>query len=169
MSHEPLDQPLPLDEAPSKSERKRAFDRLKVFAHELVALPASRLARLDLPDDVRRSLNETRRIESRSARKRQLLHLGNLLEGIDIGALRLTLAAMDHGPTITATVSVEDPRVTALLAGGDEAVFALTDVLARDDLQTLRQVVRLARKQLDGGGARSAAVNAVKTCLERLA
>lgn len=167
---DPIEPTLDPLERPSKSEKKRQLDRLKIFADELVALPAGRLARLNLPDELSRSLAEARRIESRSALKRQLQHLGGLLEGIDVAAIRASLADMDHTAPKKATpvVAPEDPAVTELLERGDAAIFALSERYARDELQTLRQAVRLAKKQLEKGVARTTVAKSVATCLARL-
>ncbi|MFN9209440.1 MAG: DUF615 domain-containing protein, partial [Betaproteobacteria bacterium] len=42
--------PLETDDAPSKSQRKREMQALQDLGVELAALPAARLATLDLPE-----------------------------------------------------------------------------------------------------------------------
>ena len=60
------------DERPSRSQQRREALATLELAEQLVALPPSRLARIDLPDDVREEIATTRRITAHVARKRQL-------------------------------------------------------------------------------------------------
>ena len=170
MHQEPTEEPVSdYVVRPSKTEKKRELDRLKIFADQLVALPSGRLARLELPDDVKRSLTEARRTESRSALKRQLAHLSGLLEGVDVGAIKDVLQAMDHGlPKPKAAPAPENKVAAGLLDGGDQELFALTERYAHGELQMLRQAVRQAKKQLNGSGPRAAALKVITSCLARL-
>ncbi len=145
-----------LEDAPSKTQRKNELERLKKLGAELVDLSEGKLAMLELPDYLRRAIDETRRISSRSARKRMLLTVGRCMEDVDGDQIRAQLVAIDHPDTrakiaAAAKPSPEpvDPLAEALLDGGDSAVFALTDKYARDELQALRTAVRLARKRAE--------------------
>lgn len=162
-----------LEDAPSKTQRKNELERLKKLGAELVELSEGKLAMLELPDYLRRAIDETRKISSRSARKRMLMTVGRCMEDVDGEEIRAQLVAIDHPDTrakIAAAAKPQpvpvDPLAETLLDGGDAAVFALTDKYARDELQALRAVVRLARKRAETD--RAAALADVASAVARL-
>ena len=160
---------------PSRTQRKQAMDRLKQLGREMVEMTAGKFAKLPLPDELRRAVELARRMDSLPARNREVQGLGRLLETIDEVELRAVIAAIDHGG-IVAPVQEEkkakEPTAQEVLAyqlidGGDPAVFALSDRYARDDLQSLRQAVRLAKKQITAGAKRESAAKNVVSWLSR--
>jgi ribosome-associated protein len=159
---------------PSKTQRKNDAHDLRKLGEELVDLPAGKLSKLDLPDELRAAIEEARRLGSRPARNRQLQIVGRLMQDVDATALRAAIRAVDHlpraagaGAAAPASSGFEE-LAERLLDGGDAAVFALGDRYSREQLQTLRQAVRQAQKKLQGGADRAVASKLVADCLVRL-
>ncbi|MEM6819509.1 MAG: ribosome biogenesis factor YjgA [Pseudomonadota bacterium] len=71
-------------EKPSKSARKRAAQQVRKLADELVAMKASLLARLPLPDDIRTQVDEARQMASHGALRRQKQYIARLLRDQDL-------------------------------------------------------------------------------------
>jgi ribosome-associated protein len=132
---------------PSKSEIKRAMDALQDLGRDLVELPASVLARFELPDALRDAVREAQRFPQREARRRQLQYIGRLMRGIDPAPIAAQLAAL-RGESAAETArqhTLERWRERLL-----EADSALTDLLIKHpgaDIQHLRQLIRSARQE----------------------
>jgi ribosome-associated protein len=140
---------------PSKTQRKSQLDAIKRLGEELVALTPGRLARLDLPDFLRKAVEEAQAMEAFGARKRQILTIGRMMEDLDIEAIRADLATVDQKPVAKAEEAPVDAEhaaiVERLVTEGDPAVFALEDRLDHEALSGLRQATRAARKKLAAG------------------
>lgn len=138
---------------PSKSQRKREMHQLQDLGERLVQLPAQRLAAIGLPEDLRRAVEEARRITKHEARRRQMQYIGRLMRGIDATPIRLAIAAVD-GRSAAETASMHRLERLRLRLLRDEAV--LTE-LARDhpgaDVQHLGQLRRNALKEQEQGKA----------------
>jgi ribosome-associated protein len=73
----------PQQEQPSRSARKRAAKAVEELAERLVNLADADSRRLPLAGEIRRELEEARRIKTHGARKRQLKHLAGMLRRDD--------------------------------------------------------------------------------------
>lgn len=151
---------------PSRAQIKAELGRIKDFCWVLVELPAGKLSKLDLPDDVRAVVNEARRLTSPPALNRQVQVIKQYLQELDWKAMRRDLEEVEHGRKIVAKPvkpqnDAHRALAGALLDGGDEALFALTERYEREGLQTLRQVLRQERKGLEKGRTRDAALTAI--------
>ena len=133
---------------PSKSQRKREAHAAQAVGERLVALHPARLARLDLPEALREAVEQTHRMHSRSARKRQLQLIGKLMRQYDWQAIEAELDrqlqperhAREH-------LHACERWRERLLEQGDTA---LAEFLARhphQDRQRLRQLIRNARRE----------------------
>ena len=71
----------------SKSQRKRDANVLLDLAKQLIAMPATRLKRLPMDQDLRDEVDFARSIRSHGARKRQLMTVGKMLRKRDTEAL----------------------------------------------------------------------------------
>lgn len=164
------DQVLPGDEI-SRAERKREIDLVRKFAVTLADLPQGKLAKLDIPDELRVALTEARRLTDFNAKRRQMQVVVAALDASNITQIRLNLVRIDsmpahaHAPVVPPSPHAE--LAGQLLDGGDADVFALSTRFNSSDLQTLRQSVRKARKDLDAHKPRDAAVAGIVACLER--
>lgn len=83
------------DASPSKSQRKRDMHALQTLGERLVELPASRLAALELPEDLRDAIALARRITAHEGRRRQLQYVGKLMRRIDPAGIEAALGQDD--------------------------------------------------------------------------
>ena len=76
------------DDRPSKSARKRESQALQELGEELIALPDTTFAAIELPDTLRDAILAARRITSHGALFRQRQFIGKLMRGIDVAPIR---------------------------------------------------------------------------------
>jgi ribosome-associated protein len=136
---------------PSKSQRKRDMHALQALGVDLAALPATRLAALDLPEPLREAFTQLPRITRHEARRRHLQLIGKLMRSVDPEPLQRALDEA-HGSSRTAVALLHrcEKLRDALLA--DDA--ALTTLLAEHpgaDAQRLRALIRAARREQAAG------------------
>ena len=86
-------------ERPSKTRLKRQMHELQRLGEQLVVLPSSQLARIDLPEALREQIELARRITAREGLRRQLQYVGRLMREVDADAIRAALAAVG-GPGV---------------------------------------------------------------------
>ena len=151
------------DDGPSRSQRRR--EALAVFdlGEQLVALPPSRLAAIELPDDVRAEIANVRRIDARIARKRQLGFLAKLMRRHGDEAFAAARAALGNDRAQQHREAAGLHRLESLrerlLAEGDGALEPLLDAHPQADRQHLRALIRQARseraRQLPGHACRA--------------
>src|SRR6185436_16804121 len=77
----------------SKTRRKKDSHALQDLGAALVALPADRLAEIDLPDFLRDAVMDARRIDGFEARRRQMQYIGKLMRKVDAEPIRARLEA----------------------------------------------------------------------------
>jgi len=91
-----------LNEAPSKSQRKRQSQELQTLGEALIALPPIELDALPLPENLRDALELARRITKHGGLARQKQLIGKLMRQIDAEPIRIALAARrEHDRTQT--------------------------------------------------------------------
>lgn len=143
-------------ERPSRSARRREALDVLALARQLSDLPPTRVARLELPDDVRGEIIEVQRTPSHIARKRQLAHLARLMRahGAEaFAAVRATLAN-DRAAGIRESAAlrrVEALRENLLGDGGDHALAGFIDEHPGIDHRRLRALIRRSRRERDAG------------------
>ena len=143
--------------APSRSQRRRDALALFDLGEALVALPPSRLARIELPADVRGEIANVRRIGAPVARKRQLQYLAKLMRRHDAAVFAPARAALGedavtHRLQVAAEQRLETLR-ERLLGEGDSALGELLRRHPQADRQHLRALVRQARNERAGHAA----------------
>jgi ribosome-associated protein len=89
--------PMPaLDDKPpelSKTRKKRAMEALQALGERLATLPAERLKKIDLPEDLREAIDAVRRMSRQDeARRRQMQYIGRLMRHTDSEPIRAALA-----------------------------------------------------------------------------
>jgi 5-(carboxyamino)imidazole ribonucleotide mutase len=89
--------PLPPDDRPSKSARKRAALAAQKLGEELVLLKDVDLQALDLPEALTEAIRAARRIRSRAAGARQRQYIGKLMREIDPAPIQAALAHTHQG------------------------------------------------------------------------
>ncbi|HEX5683828.1 MAG TPA: ribosome biogenesis factor YjgA [Ideonella sp.] len=143
--------PEPDDDAddagrPSKSALKRQMHSLQSLGQELSELPASRVAKLGLPEALLDALAEYRRIRSHEGRRRQLQFIGKLMRQTDEAPIREAVAAAKLGSAKETLALHEAERWREELLASDDAITRWLNNFPETDAQQLRSLVRAARK-----------------------
>ena len=138
--------PRLLPERPSKSALKRQMHDLQALGQELSELPASRVAKLDLPEALLDALAEYRRTRSHEGRRRQLQFIGKLMRQADETPIREAVAAYKLGSAQETLALHEAERWREELLASDDAVTRWLNRFPETDAQQLRSLVRSARK-----------------------
>lgn len=135
-------------ERPSKTQRKQAMAELQALGEALVDLPADRLKKVTLPDELRTAVLEAQRMPRQDeAKRRQMQYIGKLMRSIEAEPIRAAIAeARGDSAAETARLHRLERLRAELLA--DEKV--LHDIAAKHqgvDLQHLRALRRAALKE----------------------
>jgi ribosome-associated protein len=132
----------------SKSEQKAAAEELRIFSHELLELVPAKFDKLNIPDELRFTVNEVRKITSHAARKRALKRVERALEDVDVAALRKAITKIDHQrkPKTAPIKSEAEILADKLISGDDADLFALVDQFGRDSVAQIRTALRQCRK-----------------------
>ena len=142
-----------VDYGPSRTQQRREALAVLALATQLVELQPSRLAKLELPDDVRREVETTRRITAHIAHKRQLAFLAKVMRRHDDEAFASVRAELGVNREKQRQETAAMHRLEALrdrLISEDEN--ALSDLIAQHpqiDRQHLRSLIRQARLEKD--------------------
>jgi ribosome-associated protein len=142
---EPLDDEAAA-ERPSKTQRKQAMHDLQELGEALLTMPASRVAKLGLPERLQDALDETRRTRSFEGKRRQMQLLGKLMRLVDPEPIREAVSAFRLGHAQDALTLHEAERWRAELIAGDDALTRWMAAYPATDVQQLRSLVRSARK-----------------------
>ena len=130
----------------SRSEQRRAALDVFALGETLVALSPARLAKLPVPESLLPHIEDTRRMTSHGARKRQLGFLAKQMRREDDEVLDAIRDALEAGGEAarkdTALLHRAEAARDALLDGGDEALAAFLESHPGADRQRLRQLVR---------------------------
>jgi ribosome-associated protein len=141
------------DYGPSRTQQRREALAVLVLAQQLVELPPSRLAKLALPEDVRREIDITRRISSHGAKKRQLAFLAKVMRRYgeeDFAAVHAELGEnRDKQRQETAAMHRLEAMRDRLVAEDEAALSELIAEHPQVDRQHLRSLVRQARIEKD--------------------
>lgn len=153
----PKQRPEPIDldeqeERPSKSQLKREMHALQALGETLIAMKPAELARFPLSDDMLRAIEETSRIRSHEGRRRHMQYVGKLIRKEDLTAIQGVFDAIEQEKEQRdhAFHRLEKWR-DRLIQEGDEAVDLFMAEYPEGDRQTLRQLVRNARKEREQG------------------
>jgi ribosome-associated protein len=134
--------------APSRSQQRREALDVLALGQQLAALSAAQLAKLPIPEDLLPHIEDTQRITSHVAHKRQLAFLAKQMRRIDDETLAAIRDALDAGGEAARRETAELHRVEAwrerLLSDGDTALAELLVEHPSADRQRLRQLLRNA-------------------------
>jgi ribosome-associated protein len=147
--HDAPDRPSP--DRPSKTQRKKDMLELQALGAELVELPESRLAAMQLPESLRAAVLEAQRIKAHEGRRRQLQYIGRLMRDVDAAPIRAQLDALTG---YSAQEAARHRRLESLrekLLADDEALTDFVSSHAGADLQALRTLIRNARREQKEG------------------
>ena len=136
---------------PSRSEQRRAALDVLALGEKLVALSATQLAKLPIPETLLPHIRDTQRITSHVAHKRQLAFLAKQMRREDDAALDAIRDALEAGGAASRREAARLHRVEAwrerLLADGDAALAELLATHPGADRQRLRQLLRNALEE----------------------
>ena len=137
------------EEPLSKSQLKRDARQLFDLGRQLVAMSATQLEQIPLPDPVREAVDEARRIKSHVAHKRQLQFLAKQLRAVDPQPI-IDAAAKIHGQDAEDTLRQHRLEAwrEALLNDGHQRLNELSAQRPDLDRQLLRSLIRKAQREL---------------------
>jgi ribosome-associated protein len=136
---------------PSRTQQRRDALAVLAFATQLVEMQPAKLAKIDLPDDVRNEIANVRRITAHIARKRQLGFLAKVMRRYDDDAFAAARAALGVNREKLRQETAAMHRMEALrdrLIAEETSDDALAELIARQsdlDRQHLRSLIRQAR------------------------
>ncbi|MFN3586118.1 MAG: ribosome biogenesis factor YjgA [Moraxellaceae bacterium] len=131
------------DYGPSKTEQKKAMERLQALGERLAGLPASQLKKLPLSERLQAALDELARLKSHEAVRRQKQFIGKLMRDENEEAILAALNPLAN-PALNRQMDVLLER---LLQQGDAAINDTVRRFAAAERHTLRQYVRSALKE----------------------
>ena len=139
------------EEIVSKTQRKREMHELQVLGASLVDLPEGQLHAMNLEARLLGAVLEAKRIKSHEAKRRQIQYIGRLMRDVDPAPIRARMAELEGS---SAQATARHRRLEAWrerLIGDDEALTAFAAEHPGADLQTLRTLIRNARKEAKEG------------------
>ena len=132
----------------SKSQLKREANEMVELAKKLLAMPESTLNGLPLQSDLRNEVDFARGIRSHGARKRQLMTVAKLLRNRDTTRLLDAINNLDQkNRQLNARFHLVETWRDRLLEGDDQDLAELLDNSSGINVQTLRQLIRNAKKE----------------------
>ena len=133
----------------SKSQRKREAHELLDLAKKLVSRPESRLNKLPMDQDLRDEVEFARSIRAHGARKRQLMTVGKMLRKRDNEELLDAVYNVDQkNRQMNARFHHVEAWRDRLVEGNDKDLSELLEQTPAANAQTLRQLIRNAKKEL---------------------
>lgn len=149
----------------SKTDLKKQSDRLQAIGEDMLTLRADLMARLDLSEKLVDALAELKRITDFEGRRRQMQYVGKLMRALPDETVAAIEAAIDEQrrPSAEATLRLHQAEQWRDRLIADDQ--ALTEWLARDteaDVQQLRALIRLARKDAQATAAQERPGEAVR-------
>ncbi len=137
--------------SPSRSQQRREALEVLELARQLSALTPQQLGRLPVPGHLVPHIDETRRITSHVAHKRQLQYLAKQMRREDDETLEAIRDALDAngqaGRIEAALLHRAEAWRERLIADGDAALADFLDEYPQADRQHLRQLARNAHEE----------------------
>ncbi len=128
----------------SKTEQKKAMERLKQLGEQLAALPPARIEALEIGEELKGNLLELQSIPTHEARRRHVQRIGKLLRHEDE---TLITAALSVGQPPRRQAQL-DRWIMRLMDQTDAALKEFVRQYPAADRHTLRQyVLRIQRAQ----------------------
>ena len=132
----------------SKSQRKRDAHELLDLAKKLIAMPESRLNRMPMDDNLREEIKFARSIRAHGARKRQLMTVGKMLRKRDTEELIDAVNGIDQkNRQVNARFHHVEAWRDRLVEGTDQELSELLEQSPDINVQSLRQLIRNAKKE----------------------
>jgi len=136
----------------SKSQRKRDANEVLDLAKKLISMPDARLKRMPMDDDLRDEVDFARKIRAHGARKRQLMTVGKMLRKRDTDELVDAVNDINQkNRKMNARFHLIEAWRNRLVEGDDQDLTALLEQSPDINVQTLRQLIRNAKKEVKLG------------------
>lgn len=137
-------------EIKSRTQLKREVEAKQALGERLIALPYSRLEKLDLPEELLEAIRLAQRLTKRGALKRQRQYIGALMRSLETGPIERAMADLDY-------IREQDRRRQhraeqcreRLLEGDTSCLEELITEFPGMDVQHLRSLVRNAGKEAE--------------------
>lgn len=144
--YKPTESDQPLDDRPSKTQRKKVSHDLQKLGLELSALSDARLKALPLDEGLLDALMLTKTIRSHEGRRRHLQYVGKLMRKADPAPLEKAVALAQLGPAKASLELHEAERWRSELIAKDGALTDWVEQYPQTDVPSLRTLIRNARK-----------------------
>jgi ribosome-associated protein len=132
----------------SKSQRKRDAQELLDLARQLIAMPANQLDNLPIDNELRDAIDFAQGIRSHGARKRQLMTVGKMMRQRDNQELLDAIQQIDQkNRRESARFHHLEAWREQLVNGNDDDLTRLLENSGSANVQTLRQLIRNAKKE----------------------
>lgn len=142
---------------PSKTRRKQAMEELQSLGDALAALPADRVKKMPIPEELREAVMTVQRMTRHDeARRRQMQYIGKLMRAVDAAPVRLALAQA-RGDSAEETARLHQiERLRDTLLADEKVLHEIATRYPGADLQHLRALRRAAlREQAENRPPRS--------------
>ena len=139
------------DEPLSKTKKKQQMHALQVLGAELVELPRDRLASMSLSEDLLEAVREAQRITAHEGRRRQIQFIGRLMRDFDPAPIQERLDAWRGQSKTEIARQHQLERWRERLLAYDAALTEYAQLHPQIELQTLRNLIRNARKEAAAG------------------
>lgn len=136
------------DEPISKTQLKAEADAQQALGVRLSELPKDKLAKLDLPEELLRAIQETKKITANGAIRRHRQYLGRLMREIDPAPIIEQFARWDGKHTAENAYFHGLERLRERLINDPNAVSEFIAQHPQTDSQQLRTLIRNAQKEL---------------------
>ena len=141
------------DEILSKTKKKAQSHALQKLGIELVDLSKERLASMQLPETLVEAVREAQRITAHEGRRRQMQYIGRLMRDIDPAPIQERLDAWRGQSKAEIARQHGMERLRDKLVADDSALTEFAQKHPGVDLQSLRNLIRNARKEAAEGRA----------------
>lgn len=126
-----------VDDRPSKTEQKKAMQRLQQMGEQLVSLSEKKLRTLGLEDSLLDEILDYQQLTAHEAKRRQMQRIGKLLRHADLPQLLNALGAQQTQRQQNQLGRWQE----RLLEQGDQAIHEFVRQYPAADRHTLRQYV----------------------------
>ena len=139
----------------SKTDMKKASDRLQTLGENLLTLGQSVIARLvaaeHLPEKLVDAVDDAKRISNFEGRRRQMQYIGKLMRRLDEANVAAIEAALDEQRRTSAAATLalhQAEQWRDRLLADDDALTQWLELDPQADVQPLRALIRQARKDV---------------------
>jgi ribosome-associated protein len=133
----------------SRSQVKREMEALQQVGKQLCELKASQLKDVPISEDLAHGIETYHRISSREAKRRQLQYIGKLMRTEDMEGIQEVLDRYDTSSNVYAQrLHQLEAWRARLIQEGNDVVTEFIEKHPMVNVQTLRQLVRQAKKDV---------------------